>query len=163
MQQRIVITGMGIICPMGNDVETVWDGMLNGGTGIEIGTDVGHIEFDNVTSTGNYGNGIAFNIASALTQDIVLINSTMSDNGGHGFRMPSSIANVDGLTIDNCVFDYNAAAGAMFYTLDAGTNISIKRLSFAHPRYLIESISLGLFIRSPLNPLISISLYSFLE
>jgi 3-oxoacyl-[acyl-carrier-protein] synthase II len=26
--QRVVITGMGIVCPMGNDVETVWQAML---------------------------------------------------------------------------------------------------------------------------------------
>ena len=30
MSKRIVITGMGLVCPMGHDVETVWQGMLGG-------------------------------------------------------------------------------------------------------------------------------------
>ena len=29
---------MGIVCPMGHDVSTVWDGMLNGGTGVDCTT-----------------------------------------------------------------------------------------------------------------------------
>lgn len=33
MTERIVITGMGIVSPMGNEVETVWQGMLNGKNG----------------------------------------------------------------------------------------------------------------------------------
>jgi len=30
MGRRAVITGMGLVCPMGHDVETVWKGMLSG-------------------------------------------------------------------------------------------------------------------------------------
>jgi 3-oxoacyl-[acyl-carrier-protein] synthase II len=33
MANRVVITGMGLICPMGHDVETVWEGMLTGKDG----------------------------------------------------------------------------------------------------------------------------------
>jgi 3-oxoacyl-[acyl-carrier-protein] synthase II len=33
MRRRVVITGMGLVCPMGNDVETVWQGMLSGKNG----------------------------------------------------------------------------------------------------------------------------------
>ena len=32
--ERVVITGMGIVCPMGHDVETVWAGMLAGKSGV---------------------------------------------------------------------------------------------------------------------------------
>ena len=32
--ERVVITGMGIICPLGNDVETVWRAMLAGKSGM---------------------------------------------------------------------------------------------------------------------------------
>jgi hypothetical protein len=58
----------------------------------------------------------------------------MSNNGNHGFRMPSSVSNVDGLTIDNCVFENNTGAGAMFYNLGDGgvTNISITNSSFSN-------------------------------
>ena len=32
--ERVVITGMGIVCPLGHDVETVWQAMLTGKSGI---------------------------------------------------------------------------------------------------------------------------------
>ena len=34
MSERVVITGIGIICPMGHDVETVWAGMMAGKNGM---------------------------------------------------------------------------------------------------------------------------------
>ncbi len=34
MTHRVVITGMGIICPMGHDVEVVWQGMMHGKHGV---------------------------------------------------------------------------------------------------------------------------------
>lgn len=30
MKHRVVITGMGIVCPLGHDVETMWDGLMAG-------------------------------------------------------------------------------------------------------------------------------------
>ena len=33
MTERVVITGMGLVCPMGHDVETAWQGMLGGKNG----------------------------------------------------------------------------------------------------------------------------------
>lgn len=38
MNRRVVITGMGLVCPMGHDVETVWQGMLNGKNGFNYTT-----------------------------------------------------------------------------------------------------------------------------
>ncbi|MCJ7778837.1 MAG: beta-ketoacyl-[acyl-carrier-protein] synthase family protein [Sedimentisphaerales bacterium] len=34
MTERVVITGMGIICPLGHDVETVWQAILAGESGV---------------------------------------------------------------------------------------------------------------------------------
>ena len=34
MSERVVITGIGLVCPMGNDAETVWRRMLNGENGM---------------------------------------------------------------------------------------------------------------------------------
>ena len=33
MKQRVVITGMGVVCPLGHDVETMWDGLMTGKSG----------------------------------------------------------------------------------------------------------------------------------
>ncbi|MGB2809363.1 MAG: beta-ketoacyl-[acyl-carrier-protein] synthase family protein [Sedimentisphaerales bacterium] len=33
-EQRVVITGMGIVCPLGHDVETVWEEILAGKSGV---------------------------------------------------------------------------------------------------------------------------------
>lgn len=33
MKQRVVITGMGIVCPLGHDVKTMWDGLMTGKSG----------------------------------------------------------------------------------------------------------------------------------
>lgn len=107
-------------------------GTGNDGIGLEIYTIAGHIKIDNVTVTGNAGYGLAFD-AVGDTQDIVVVNSTISNNGSNGFRVPSSVSNVDGLTIDNCVFENNTDAGAIFYTLGDGgvTNITITNSTFS--------------------------------
>ncbi len=34
MKHRVVITGMGIVCPLGNDVPTMWDGLMTGKSGM---------------------------------------------------------------------------------------------------------------------------------
>ncbi|MHC4638690.1 MAG: beta-ketoacyl-[acyl-carrier-protein] synthase family protein, partial [Planctomycetota bacterium] len=34
MPERVVITGLGLICPMGHDAETVWQGVLEGKSGV---------------------------------------------------------------------------------------------------------------------------------
>ena len=33
-EQRVVVTGMGVVSPLGNDVDTLWDGLCNGRSGI---------------------------------------------------------------------------------------------------------------------------------
>ncbi len=38
MAERVVITGMGIVCPLGHDVETVWQAMLAGKSGVSKNT-----------------------------------------------------------------------------------------------------------------------------
>jgi len=38
ISERVVITGMGIVCPLGHDVETVWQAMLAGKSGVAKNT-----------------------------------------------------------------------------------------------------------------------------
>jgi len=33
--ERVVITGMGIVCPLGHDVETTWQAILAGKSGVD--------------------------------------------------------------------------------------------------------------------------------
>lgn len=35
MDRRVVITGMGVVSPVGNDIQTYWDNLLKGGCGID--------------------------------------------------------------------------------------------------------------------------------
>ena len=34
--KRVVITGLGVLSPIGNDVETFWNNLKNGVSGIDI-------------------------------------------------------------------------------------------------------------------------------
>ena len=33
--ERVVVTGMGIVCPLGHDAETLWQALLSGKSGVE--------------------------------------------------------------------------------------------------------------------------------
>jgi len=35
MRRRVVITGLGAVMPLGNDVPTLWDGLLSGRSGVD--------------------------------------------------------------------------------------------------------------------------------
>ena len=34
MKPRVVVTGLGVVCPVGNDQESAWDSLINGRSGI---------------------------------------------------------------------------------------------------------------------------------
>ena len=34
--KRVVITGMGVVSPLGNDIDTFWDHLLKGKSGISF-------------------------------------------------------------------------------------------------------------------------------
>lgn len=36
MERRVVVTGLGIVSPLGNDVKTYWDGLISGKCGIDV-------------------------------------------------------------------------------------------------------------------------------
>jgi 3-oxoacyl-[acyl-carrier-protein] synthase II len=38
IQHRVVVTGMGAVSPIGNDVATFWDGLINGRSGVALAT-----------------------------------------------------------------------------------------------------------------------------
>ena len=40
MNRRVVVTGAGVITPVGNDVRTFWDNLLNGYCGIDLITSI---------------------------------------------------------------------------------------------------------------------------
>ncbi|MBN1799756.1 MAG: hypothetical protein JW822_14360 [Spirochaetales bacterium] len=120
--QRLVIKDLRVTGDIGTDG--------NKGTGIMIKTTDGHIKFENVASTGNQGNGIAFDITSSTT-DIVLDYCYLSHNGNHGFRVPTSMPDITGLVIANSTFDGNTVAGVMLYTLGSSSDVTITDCVFA--------------------------------
>ena len=36
MERRVVVTGMGVVSPVGNNLETFWDSLKNGEAGIDL-------------------------------------------------------------------------------------------------------------------------------
>jgi len=108
----------------------------NAGAGILINTWDGHIEFDNVSVVANSGYGIGFNPGAGVPnyQDIVIKNSDISFNGSMGFRIPTYVGNIDGLYIDNCVFQGNGSSGVEFLQMGIAnadsTNIFLTNSTF---------------------------------
>ena len=39
MEKRVVVTGLGLVTPIGNDVPTFWDNLIHGVCGIDFITD----------------------------------------------------------------------------------------------------------------------------
>jgi len=105
-------------------------GGSNYGMGIEIGSLIGHIEFNNVTSTGNEGEGIGLNVSGTIA-DIVVNNCNLSNNGSAGFRMPESIGSFSGLTISNSQIENNGGIGLLVYS-DGGTDFTVSNTTFSN-------------------------------
>src|SRR5829696_7528934 len=39
MRRRVAITGVGVVCPLGNDTKTFWEGLLAGRSGVSMITE----------------------------------------------------------------------------------------------------------------------------
>ena len=104
-------------------------GASNLGMGVEIGGsgNASYITFDNVASVGNEGEGIGLNHVGP-TDDIVVTNSLLADNGAGGFRVPTSLASLGTLTISDTTIQNNAGIGLIVYT--PGT-ISVSNSTFS--------------------------------
>lgn len=88
----------------------------------------GYLTFENVTVVENSGNGIDIDLFALLT-DIVIRNSTLSQNGGSGFRAPASSLGINGLEVANSHFDSNLGGGFTAYSV-ALTNWNIHDSTF---------------------------------
>ncbi|HBE69556.1 MAG TPA: beta-ketoacyl-[acyl-carrier-protein] synthase II [Planctomycetaceae bacterium] len=75
MRRRVVVTGMGMINPLGNDVQTVWDALLAGKSG------VGNIT---VFDAAEYPTKIAAEIKNWDISDAVDDPSAWAKHGRHG-------------------------------------------------------------------------------
>jgi 3-oxoacyl-[acyl-carrier-protein] synthase II len=45
-KRRVVVTGLGMLTPLGNDVESTWNGLLNGQSGIDLITHFDTTDFN---------------------------------------------------------------------------------------------------------------------
>jgi len=142
-----IVTGPGITLTAGgssSSSRTVIEnfeitGALGGGntgSGISIqggAGPIGFITFDHVTSTANGGHGIAIN-NSANMSDIVISDSSLSNNTGLGLRIPSSMLSLDGLTITDSHLDGNASGWETYTATSATdgplTNVTVSGTTF---------------------------------
>jgi hypothetical protein len=104
-------------------------GAGNAGSGIALRTGVlGYLTFENVAVVENSGHGIGINL-SALLDDVVVRNSSLSRNGGSGLRAPASSAGINGLEITDSHLDGNAGGGLTIFTHTL-TNLTIRNSTF---------------------------------
>src|SRR6266404_1631710 len=106
----------------------------NTGSGISIqggAGPIGFMTFDHVTSTANSGHGIAIN-NSATMNDIAISNSSLSTNTGDGFRIPTSMVSLDGLTITDSHLDGDAYGWEAYTSTTDGplTNVTVSNTTF---------------------------------
>jgi len=104
-------------------------GSGNPGSGIEFDWMGSFVTIENVTAVGNGGHGIAIDATGAM-QDIQVLNSTLSNNGGSGFRVPSSLGSLSGLAITGSQIYSNTSIGLLVYGTDE-RNVSVSDTWFA--------------------------------
>jgi uncharacterized repeat protein (TIGR01451 family) len=105
-------------------------GTGNNGVGIALRTGfLGYLTLDNVAVVGNASHGIAVNLV-ALLNDIVIQNSTITQNGGTGLRLPASSAGLNGLVITDSHFDANMGGGLTAFSATL-TNWTIRNSTFS--------------------------------
>jgi hypothetical protein len=86
------------------------------GSGITLQPGVlGYLTLDNVSVVQNSENGIDIDLF-VLLDDIVIRNSSLSQNGGSGFRAPASSIGLNRLEIADSHLDGNAAGGLTAYS-----------------------------------------------
>ena len=107
----------------------------NPGAGIlvEGGAAVGFLTFQNVTSTGNQGAGIAFNNTAGVS-DVAITGSSLSNNG-FGLRIATAVPSFDGLAVSGCELSHNLSSAFTYNPsgnlANTGTNFSFTDCSFA--------------------------------
>ncbi len=112
MAERVVITGMGIVCPMGHDVETLWGGMLAGESGVAKNTIFDASTFPTTFDAEVKGYNLADHIATAeLHKDC---------NRGSGFVLGATAqaCRAAGIDIET---DEEPAGPNPFFAMDTAT------------------------------------------
>jgi len=127
MAERIVITGMGIVCPLGHDVETLWQAILAGKSGIAKTTifdasmfpstfsaEVKNYDLTKYTRNpqlhkdGNRGSGFAVGAAAQACKQAAIDIETDSpadgiDRGRLGIYLGAGEGSVDNDVFFNCL------------------------------------------------------------
>jgi parallel beta-helix repeat protein/VCBS repeat-containing protein len=81
----------------------------NTGSGLAITAAVSDVRIANVRSNNNDGHGLAVNVATVDLARLELDGVSFSSNGGTGLRFPTSMGELNGLTIDDSHFDLNGS------------------------------------------------------
>jgi len=137
MTERVVITGMGIVCPLGHDVETLWQAILTGKSGAAkttifdastfpttFGAEVKDYDYTKFTknpqlhSRGNRGSGFVVGAAAqACAQAGIDVETDNPTDGIDRTRLGIYLGAGEG-SVDNDVFFAAIAEG-----WDAGKNV----------------------------------------
>jgi hypothetical protein len=113
------------------NLRTIRDPGLTGNDGCPIVIENGdYITFENIVSTNNAGNGICLDPGGATT-DIRLSYCNLSNNGNAGFRVPTTVGDMDGLIISNCTFSSNTGPGVITYDLLSTSSVTITDCVFS--------------------------------
>ena len=134
--ERVVITGMGVVCPLGNDVETLWQAILTGKSGVAKTTifdastfpttfdaEVKDYDFAEYTNNpqlhkhGNRGSGFVIGAANqACKQAKIEVETAVPTDGIDRSRLGIYLGAGEG-SVDNDVF-----FAAIVEAWDAGKN-----------------------------------------
>lgn len=111
-------------------------GSGNNNSGILLsGGSMGYFTFDNVTSTGNTGNGLVSNVspASSTLTDVAILNSSFSGNDAAGIRTASH--SVNGFSVAGSAIHDNGSNGIAFNPSDNTTaeigDVSLTNVTFS--------------------------------
>ena len=97
-QRRVVVTGMGIVSPVGSTIDTAWDAICNGRSGIKTATsfDVGQMK------TRIAGEVIDFEVSNYLS---TRESNRMDEFVHYGFAAAVDALKDSGLLIENSPHD----------------------------------------------------------
>ena len=87
-KRRVVVTGLGIVSPLGNDLETTWKNILNGESGAERITKVDASDFSTTLPLSLKVMMISVALLKRKLEELILLFSMLSPHPIKQLQMP---------------------------------------------------------------------------